>query len=72
MPSKFCIFLIKLHVREVYSDQRTFPFEWMRQEVFRREVQFKSRLVDRIPVRGCVWSKFEVIDKYEQIIKVDE
>jgi hypothetical protein len=26
--------------------------------------------VGRIPVRGCVWSKFEVIDKYERIIKL--
>jgi hypothetical protein len=25
-----------------------------------------------IPVHGCVSSTFEVIDKYEQIIKVDE
>jgi hypothetical protein len=36
------------------------------------EVEFESTLEDRIPVRGCVWSKFEVIDKYERIIKVDE
>jgi hypothetical protein len=34
------------------------------QEVFRTEIQFESKL--------CVWSKFEVIDKYERIIKVDE
>jgi hypothetical protein len=31
-----------------------------------------STLEDRIPVHGCVWSKFEVIDKYERIIKIDE
>jgi hypothetical protein len=31
-----------------------------------------SRLVDRVPVRGCVLSEFEVIDKYEWIIKDDE
>jgi hypothetical protein len=27
---------------------------------------------DTISVYGCVWSKFEFIDKYEQIIKVDK
>jgi hypothetical protein len=31
-----------------------------------------TRLVGRISVYGCFWSKFEVIDKYERIIKVDE
>jgi hypothetical protein len=41
-------------------------------EVFRVEVELKSTLDDRIPVHGYVWSKFEVGDKYEQIIKVDE
>jgi hypothetical protein len=40
------------------------------QEVFRTEVEFESTLEDRIPVRGCVRLKFEVIEKYERIIKV--
>jgi hypothetical protein len=31
-----------------------------------------TRLVGRISVYGCFGSKFEVIDKYERIIKVDE
>jgi hypothetical protein len=34
--------------------------------------QFSSRLVDTISVYECFWLHFEVIDKYEQIIKVDE
>jgi hypothetical protein len=29
------------------------------------------RRVDTIFVYRCLWSKFEVIDKYERIIKVD-
>jgi hypothetical protein len=29
-------------------------------------------VVGTISVYGCFWSPFEVIDKYEQIIKADE
>jgi hypothetical protein len=34
--------------------------------------QFNNRQVEKISVYGYFWSKFEVIDKYERIIKVDE
>jgi hypothetical protein len=46
--------------------------EWNMQEVFWMEVQLESKLVSMISVFGCVKSKVEVIDKFKQIIKVDE
>jgi hypothetical protein len=34
------------------------------------EVQCESKLVGRVLVYGCVWSKFEVIDVYERIVNL--